>query len=615
MKPSLFLTRGELFTTLQSVGFIFSACITLSTLGWVLWRCHFGFDFTDEGYYLVAMATPWLYKATATQFGFAYHPLYELLHGNIAELRQANILATFGLAFALCYLFLERSTSGAENSGVWRIHRAIAAGALALSSLSILIEAGFWLVTPSYDSLNFQALIIVAVGFLLLEKEKSLTRLIGYVLLGIGGWVALMAKPTTAALLSVDVCIALWISGRWNATLVASMATTIFMLFVTTAWYSDGSIPAFIERLIRGAQIALNSPDHAAAHLLRIDNVDLTLGDKYAIAASVTILATVIVLGNLKLSYARAAAYFISLICISLGTVVGRRGIIEHFEFSYHQSVLYFSVPVAVLLACAILTRSRMFTNLSRMDLGIITLFAMLPYTFAFGTSNNYWMLEYCAVLFWILLSLTFLYAHTVKSDFAHTSLPICFAVQLLTIALITLGMNYPYRSLQPLHSDKYESTIGRAGSTVYVPDSYGEYMQKAAQITQQAGFSHGTPMIDMTGQSPGLLYSIGASNVGQAWMIGGGADSDSRAITTLKLAPCEQVAQAWLLMEPGGPKSLSTAILRQVGIDPATDYLKVGDITAPRGAGGYSFSRAQQILKPARSPSAATSACKNVGS
>ena len=28
--------------------------------------------------------------------------------------------------------------------------------------------------------------------------------------------------------------------------------------------------------------------------------------------------------------------------------------------------------------------------------------------------------------------------------------------------------------------------------------------------------------MIDLTGQSPGILYAIGAVNVGQAWTIGG---------------------------------------------------------------------------------------------
>src|ERR1019366_10382367 len=68
-------------------------CIT----AWVLWRCRFGYDLTDEGAYLTAISNPSIYKATATQYGFVYHPLYELVGGNIAFLRHANVLLTLGL--------------------------------------------------------------------------------------------------------------------------------------------------------------------------------------------------------------------------------------------------------------------------------------------------------------------------------------------------------------------------------------------------------------------------------------------------------------------------------------------------------------------------------------
>ena len=65
----------------------------------------YGIDFTDESFYLVWIANPFLYEGSTSQFGFVYHPLYSLLGSDIANLRQANILITFGLAWIFAYVF------------------------------------------------------------------------------------------------------------------------------------------------------------------------------------------------------------------------------------------------------------------------------------------------------------------------------------------------------------------------------------------------------------------------------------------------------------------------------------------------------------------------------
>ena len=91
----------------EKVLMIFSVICTSLILGWVLWLCNYGLDFTDESFYLVWISNPFNYSVSATQFGFIYHPLYKLLDGNIAALRQANILITFFLAWVLSYIFLK----------------------------------------------------------------------------------------------------------------------------------------------------------------------------------------------------------------------------------------------------------------------------------------------------------------------------------------------------------------------------------------------------------------------------------------------------------------------------------------------------------------------------
>ena len=61
---------------------------TFSILYWIFLYCSHGIDFTDEGFYLNWISNPFLYKASTTQFGYIYHPLFLLVEGNISKLRQ-----------------------------------------------------------------------------------------------------------------------------------------------------------------------------------------------------------------------------------------------------------------------------------------------------------------------------------------------------------------------------------------------------------------------------------------------------------------------------------------------------------------------------------------------
>ncbi len=74
-----------------------SAMGTAFILIWLFKYSAYGLDFTDESFYLVWLSNPFIYNGSTTQFGYVYHPLYVLLDGDIASLRRANIVVTFGL--------------------------------------------------------------------------------------------------------------------------------------------------------------------------------------------------------------------------------------------------------------------------------------------------------------------------------------------------------------------------------------------------------------------------------------------------------------------------------------------------------------------------------------
>ncbi len=614
MNKTLFFSNTDWNIHLERAALTLSAAITLFTLGWVLWRSHYGLDFTDESYYLVAMSSPWNYSATATQFSFVYHPLYVLLDGNIAALRQANILITFGLAWILCLTVLRTSFAKPIFTGLVThdISDFITSGALAVSALSALVFAGLWLATPCYDSLNFQSLLIAGTGLLLAEKRISKASLMGWVLIGIGGWASFMAKPTTAALLGLGTVIYLSFAGKLNPRLLIIALFTAIALLITSAWLIDGSIFAFVERLRNGAEIISHTSGHTPNQMLRLGELNLGSKEIIFIVVETFLLSAAIVSLKPCNKYANILGFTISLAIAFVIFVVASGVFIPRLEFGSDQGALFFAIPFSAFITGLFLTRARIFLQLKRPCWAIVLFLLVLPYVYAFGTSNNYWFEEYCACIFWLLAGLIFISPVIVAREHKRILIPICLTVQLITITTLSVGMQNPYRGSLPLSQDRFPIAVGRPESRLILPKEYGEYISNAVKLANQAGFQPGTPMIDMTGQFPGTLYALRAKSIGQAWMIGGYPDSDRRAIATLSLVSCDELAKAWLLIEPHGPEKLSPKLLENFGINMTTDFKKIGTLITPSGAGGYNQRYMQQILKPIRSFGSARSACKS---
>jgi hypothetical protein len=160
------------------------------------------------------------------------------------------------------------------------------------------------------------------------------------------------------------------------------------------------------------------------------------------------------------------------------------------------------------------------------------------------------------------------------------------------------------------LREDNYKLDIGKSGSTLIISEGFGQYISEAIHVAKMAGFKEGTPMVDLTGQSPGILYALGASNIGTPWILGGYPGSDKFAVEALNRASCEDFSIAWLLTEANGPIKISSEILSSFGADLVKDFEIVGTVRTAEGAGGYREARLQQFFKPVRSVNIAMAAC-----
>lgn len=238
-------------------------------------------------------------------------------------------------------------------------------------------------------------------------------------------------------------------------------------------------------------------------------------------------------------------------------------------------------------------------------------MFLMLPHAYAFGSNGNYWSTGAGAGLFWVLGGLAILGPMASSASVGAALVPLALAGQLVTVALIHTGMAAPYRQPEPLWKNDYASEFGLPGQKLMLSRGFGRYLDEAVGTATAAGFKKNTPVVDLTGQSPGILYSMGANNIGQAWIIGGYPGSDALAEASLKRVPCTELSQAWLLLEEDGPREISTDVLHAYGANLSTDFELLGSFQTAEGMGGYETPpRLQKLFKSIRSFEAATTAC-----
>ena len=565
---------------------------TLMLLGWLLKFSAYGIDFTDESFYLVWISTPYLYSASTTQFGFVYHPLYQLLGGDITALRQANILITFALAWGLSQTFLN---SIVPKQSEERLLRATLSAGLATA---VLLIFDTWLVTPSYNSLTLQALLITATGLLMADKPLHRASLAGWTLIGIGGWLAFMAKPSSAMALTLAVIVWLLALRRCSVRSLLLTAVSALIPLLASAWLIDGSVVTFAARIKKGIQLTQDlGGGHTLLNILRVDT--FTLDDMLLYPLLATALAIFIATGLLLaknqrwqyLSLPLSLAFFVLTASLVLGQPLWA------VNLGPYQSLWIFAVMLAALVALLTIGRLKALTNITLAQWVMAVVLIVTPHMYAFGTNGNYWNTAGYAAIFWLLAGLTLVGPLIRQKASLFPLLPATLATQAMVATMLQTGLEQPYRQPQLLKLNTSTQSVN--GSKLQLSEGYALYFFSAIQAARTAGLEPGTPMIDLSGQSPGILYALGAQNIGQAWLVGGYPGSLKRASEALSLVDCQTLAVSWVLWEPDGPRSLPTETLLQQGARFPDDYRQVGTWHTARGAGGYDFEREQVLFAP----------------
>lgn len=530
-----------------------------------------GIDLTDEGYYLNWISNPWLYKYYVSQFGYIYHPVYQLLENDFVKLRVFNALFTYILGFILSYLVIKRHTNLQRRDFL-----VISSAGIALPSLFILMITGHWLPSPSYNSLCFQGLLITVIGIILSESNFRNIQFLSALFIGLGGWLVCMAKPSSALLLSVVVTLyfVFEFKKHWRLLLGAVLVALSLVLF--TAMYVDGGMLKFIQRYQMGLHLLdIMGSKHGMGNLLRLDTFRVSIADQFKLLLLMGLITGVFL--SIQKGAGRIRNFMMTALFATIGYVLWLAFSTDALRINtprYHPLILL--APLFAAIACWLFSKK---TNikLSRFNNKLILLFLVLPYIYAAGSGNNYWETSAGAILFWLLASLLIL--HKISPN--HTQFIVLAAIVApIAVKVLLDAQNSPYRQTEAIAQQSNSYIDPHTKKIMLLPKDTAIYLNDLSLLIQKTGFKPHTPVIDFTGHHPGTLYFMQANAIGQAWTIGGYDGSSDMAALALNQATCHEIANAWLIIEKDGRRRIDYRILEKHGVQANKSYYtKVGMI------------------------------------
>jgi hypothetical protein len=583
-----------------------SVAASLALLCLVIFRCRSGFEFTDESYYLNWISDPWLYRPTSTQFGFVYHPLYKLLHDDVALLRQANVLLQCALAVLLCVTLLWSLRQDRIDDSL--LDGAGLLGVAIIAAVASLLLFAVWIPTPSYNSLNFQSLMITAIGALLTAPKPSKRSILGWGISAFGVGLSFLAKPTTAAVLACALAAYMIAAGKFRTVglLVFTVVLIAFIGFAAVA--IDGAVINFATRMQAGAASGNRLlAGNQITSIFRGAGVITHLGQIAALLASIPVVGMLFYFFNNRTGRICGAIVSIALLAIS-GTPLWAT---LPFETPYRLDVLkhvatyLVAAGGATAIACIILA-SRQSSPERR---ALACFLALIPFAYSFGTGANFWQTATLAGLFWLLSIIEMRSGSRGTSVLWLRLLPVVICSLSIASASLVLSMEQPYRQSKSLRSQTILVDINRKGSKLLLSAEVAQYVGDLRRLSDEAGLQLGDYLLDLSEGSPGSSYMLGTRPLGVAWTLAGYEGSNDFLVKALDQVPCEAITASWLLLEPDSKNSFSPDILRNFGINAQTDYVDVGSVVVNSG----NAPRIHHLLKPSRQKEDARVACQKL--
>jgi hypothetical protein len=556
-----------------------SACLIIC-VGFFVWASGRGYDVTDESYYLTWDATPYSFHFSISLFGYFWHPIYELVGGNIALLRMAGaaVLIATSAAFALAlqkFIALD-STSRSER---WLIILGICTSAFWFFAI--------WLTVPGYDELNLSLLLLFASGLLMAAADATnvragfLRQTIGPAILsGASLGVIALVKPTTCA-------VAVAFAFAWLAllrpqrpfVLFAVSAASAIAVLAISALLIDGSFSAFLHRQLTNFTLSRLMDQPGDMHGIINSVVGPFARDRVwkifpAIALGAAMFATCLgvvsaALGLMRIDRGLQSAVSYGLVILLGVFVMLARAVDLQANIAwYNYHAWYYTLGILAVAIAVVLARAESVVanpQLWRRACAAVFI-AALPLAYSFGTNVSLVRHVEGASVFWagsafLICSLATPAKRTLLIGVA------ALAIGITTVGLLAGVASAPGRPDVALVQDTEPVTVGPDGARLFVDPATADYIKSLQRAAAGAGFQSGTPIVDLAETGPGIAFALSGATVGSPWLGDTPDGSLAFARAVLTSVPKSQLRHAWIIT--GSERNLARVqtTLRSLGL------------------------------------------------
>jgi hypothetical protein len=560
----------------------------------------YGIDFSDEGRHLNEIKYASSYSWSASQYGSLIHPIAEFFDYNILYLRIFNLALTFFLSFWVFQIQFSKSKSLDSQGKYFSLLCSAVFGLMGLTFFNV------WLPTPSYYSLTFQSLMLYWISFKLLNLENvSTLNLLSIIFLSFTSSIVFLSKPTTFFVVWAIAMVSIWLYTAKKAKY--SIYYNLFLLlflFISSQIYFGNPISLFNRILAASHFMGIQDPAYRLENVFRLDSFPFPWDLLALIYLFTALLGGIVVLRFKPWFYLKTIIYIFLIFSFFMVTYL----FVSNFNFDSNPIILlvapfFFAINI-ILLSSGPIFPPREF---------VINSFLMLiPLAYALGGNGNLWTTSTQAIFFFVVFAWWLITKIKLSNVVRQSQFLILALSTTLSICTIEYGLSHPYRQIESLSLQKITASFDDSLNGVKLSNQIKSSFDQVYKSADKARLPRGLSIIDLTGQSPLTLFALNAYPVGNPWMVGGYAGSNSLAIEVLEDVGCKTLNESWLLIEPNGPRSLDVnAVLGAFGLN-LQNYSFAASWYTPIGAGGYIESRLQKLYKPlARDPNIQEKECQ----
>ncbi len=537
---------------------------------------HRGFDITDNGYYLLISHRYEDVAYEIRQFGIFTRLIYLAVGESAALMRIAGAVMLLAV------------TMGCG----WSIGKAYSVKSAAQKSLFIAIPAipavlfyRQWLSTPNYNWLTLLSGLLLLTGFMVITFPSKKSQLAGGIVIGISGFVAFLSKLTTAAFFTGILILVLLVERKKIREIIQVFLGGLIGLLVGVAFiYLNGqTIPGIYLKLIRGYE-AISLFEHSVESIFEpmlFYIKQLTLGYWWLWLGYAILLLGVRFYFEKINKLANGGEYRI-LAGVWL-TVLFLAGFF--IETGYWAGLLYGFTLIFLLVSRfnpseTLKTDTDWGRSIFRSFYGVLIAFSI-----AFGTINQYtWVFANIICVF--VLSLVFLveaFPTSIRS-FSQKGLVVLFLILTpYTLFVVPLSSKRPVTYGQDIEVTRMETkTSIRLGKEMVITSpKYSTALTTLQRDAVASGFVEGTPVLDLTGLAPGLVYALDGRSPVYPWYSGGYPNSTKFVENILKDWTDEDFDNAWVLTSEN-KRQVPSSLVTQRGKSFPDEFEKVTTIVIP---------------------------------